>query len=276
MPRVVQMRVSDIIRDPSVNIRPLREDHVNEMVANPRLYAIGVLVVSRRATGDVVVLGGQHRREMLLRLGLGKCLIDVQEFRGLTRAQETALFIWYDEQRAISYADKFIAAQDAAQADPKFEIQRACGEIIIASGWSLDREDGFGAMYAKQQCERIYRASGGAHAASIDGPSALGATLRSLRGAWGLVRDTGHRNLVSAVGRVYLRYGSAIDEKRMVKALARFDGPRDLLTKGEQLKDVRSAYSSTSTIPELVVDAYNDVSSRSRLVPWRTTLESAR
>lgn len=91
-PSPATVRLGDIWRDPQVAYIPLREDNVEKLRAEFKAHLVGAPIVSKREDGQIVVLNGSHRCEMLRAMFGDDLEIDVSMFVGLTRDQETAIF----------------------------------------------------------------------------------------------------------------------------------------------------------------------------------------
>ena len=66
-PRIQRVRVSRITRDPAISPHPLDEDRIEKLRAKFVPHLMSLPMVSIRETGQIVVLNGSHRCEMLRR-----------------------------------------------------------------------------------------------------------------------------------------------------------------------------------------------------------------
>lgn len=88
--------------------RPLREAKISRMLAEFDSAELTAIVVSRRPDGSLWALDGQHRLELLRRLGKKVVLADIRE--GLSLEQEARLFYRLNEgQTQVGAWDKFRA-----------------------------------------------------------------------------------------------------------------------------------------------------------------------
>lgn len=82
--------------DPTVQ-GALQSRRVEKIINNFREDQVGILIVSRRANGDLVVLDGFHRSTALKRLGVEFVMCQVHE--GLTLKEEAEKYLYLNRER---------------------------------------------------------------------------------------------------------------------------------------------------------------------------------
>lgn len=91
-----ELELSKLIIDPLVQ-GALQGKRVEKIVSNFREDQVGILIVSRRANGQLVVLDGFHRSTALRRLGIKKVMCQVYE--GLTLKEEAEKYLFLNKER---------------------------------------------------------------------------------------------------------------------------------------------------------------------------------
>jgi hypothetical protein len=104
------VRVSSLAVDPAYQ-RGLDERRASVIGASLDTSRLGVVVVSLRADGTMVVIDGQHRRHGLMLAGRGDELVRCEVHRGLSASEEAALFLKLNGGRKkVGALDEFRAA----------------------------------------------------------------------------------------------------------------------------------------------------------------------
>lgn len=203
-----------------MNPRQLRHDatltrkvnmaHVRAIAGDWTIYELGVLIASRRANGDYVILDGVHRWMAALSLELSElpCLVfsdlsraeEKQAVRGLAkRQQESALHLY---QLAVGAGDPHFVAMDA---------------IVRASGMEVRKADtrpnarGGGAIRCANEIDRVH-----------SNWNTLQPTMRTM---YALDQVSSHwvqARVVQGVGFFWLAWPHA-QQARLVDVMARHD-----------------------------------------------------
>jgi len=82
--------------DPTVQ-GALQSRRVEKIVKDFREEQVGILIISRRVNGDLVVLDGFHRSTALKRLGVEKVMCQVYE--GLSLKEEAEKYLYLNKER---------------------------------------------------------------------------------------------------------------------------------------------------------------------------------
>lgn len=222
---------------------------------------LGYIVVNRRADGNLYVVDGQHRVELMRAVGWGDQKIHAEIFEGLSQPDEAELFNARNDRRAVRLFDKFrisVVARDP-EAIGITNIVHRCGLVI--SDQASD-----GNVVAVAALQRIYR--GGRIAGEKEGAQALFMALTTLRDAFGKIAASFHGELIEAIGLIYLRYGKAVDQKTLVKKLSPISaGAPGLIGKGRSMKEMRGK-SLAHNIASIVVSQYNKGARTGKLESW--------
>jgi len=169
---------------------------------------LGIPVVSRRKDGSLWVIDGQHRIEVLNRLGVTTVACTVYE--GLTLREEAKMFLALNRNRKAPYPyDQYRVGLTAGMRTERrmFQQAQACG---------LD--------YGKTASANIIGAVTAARRI-VDLDSANHELLRETLGvaetAWGRQADTWSANALQAIGKVIHANRVNIDFKRLARTLTK-------------------------------------------------------
>lgn len=211
---------------------------------------LGYIVVNKRSNGKLYIVDGQHRVELMRAVGWGDQAIHAEMFSGLTQAQEAELFLARNDRRAVSRYAKFRVAVTAG--DPMaVDIDR----IVRAHGLVVSDQSRDGHVVAVDALERVYQ--GGGIASAKDGAAALGKALTVAVQAWGNQPSSVNGRVIHAIGLIFLRYGSTIDDKDLIRKLAPFPGGAPgILGKGRSSQEIRGR-PLHHCIASILVDLYN-------------------
>lgn len=237
---------NSLVRDERVQ-RSLRPVRVRALAANLDLDGIGVITVSRRADGRLVILDGQHRIQALIDAGMGEWPVTCRVYHGLDVAREAALF------RVLNNTSKTTAIEDLIKGitagDPE---SVAISHIAARNNLWIALQSGEGLISCAAAMRKIYRSSAGT------GPAALGFALHIATSAWGTHSDAVEGHIVSGLGTVYLRYGEEVDRAALIRKLAKYrGGAPGLLGQAKSLRAMRPA-TVGRCVAMIVVDIYNN------------------
>lgn len=211
------------------------------------LDAIGILTVSLKPDGTLLVLDGQHRLKALLELGLPEWPVKCHVYKGLTDAQDSALFRRLNDTRRPTAYDDF--RHGVREGDPECV---GITEIVESVGLHIEDQHRDGAIACVTALRNVYRSSNGR-----PNDSALRDALETAIAAWGRRADAVEGHIIHGLGLVFREHGDEIDRAVLIKKLAKFPGgPAGLLGRARSLREIR-----TGTIARLVaaiaVESYN-------------------
>jgi hypothetical protein len=254
-PDLRPLAVSSLIVDPEVQ-RSLDVRRVEKIAADLSHDALGTITVSHRANGSYHIIDGQHRVSAV-RLAEGDSgEVMCRVFQKLTVEEEAAMFRLLNATAKPGALDLF-----RIRVVEREEVAVHINDMLDRNGFRLGLSTDGSVFAAVAAAERIYRQD----------PNALEWTLSTIVRAWGRDGAAADGRIVSGLGMVYIRYGTAVDPASMADKLARFaGGPAGLIGKSRGLRDIISGPVG-SAVSEIIVETYNRSRKTRALPPWRTT-----
>lgn len=250
--RIVERKVGDLWVDPHVQ-RGLKKARVEGMAGNFTPNALGVLTTSWREATRIHIVDGQHRYRAAEAAGYTGVIL-TKEYRGLTVAEEAALFRLLNKTEKVSPIDQFLVA--CVEQRPE---ALALAKILADNGWTLAGNASTGKLSAIRSLERVY---------AID-PTAAAATMNALTAAYGHAANAVQGSMMEGLGRMLARYGRDVDLADLVKRLAGFPGgPDGLLGYARGQKMARSGNLSAQ-VAWVIVNLYNQRRRTTALPEWR-------
>lgn len=234
--------------------RSVNHARVRKIAGALKLGGIGVVTVSQRADGSLVILDGQHRVLALLENGLGSTLVACRVLTGLSLADEAAQFIVLNNSQrpnpVDSYRIELLSGDEECMA-----IQK----IVEATGLRVAMQTGPGIVACVSTMRVLYR-KGGANA--------LAPALRVPVAAWGMEGTSVESPIVAGLGEVFRRYGDEIDRSALVRKLSKFPGGAPgLLGQAKGLHGLRKQVTIGRCVASIIVDVYNRGRRRDPLAP---------
>lgn len=239
--------------------RALDQRRVNAMAAGLRLDSIGVPTVSRRGTGAIIVLDGQHRLEALKAAGYADRPIEMTVFNDLTVEEEAELFRLFNNTKSLTALDRFRIA--LVERDPETvnidAIVRRNGYVTTAgANNSCVAVTTLRAIYHRDQGDTLNRA------------------LNVCQRAWGTHKHATHQTVLSALAAMLFRYGTTVQLERLadkIRVHRDASSPTDFLGSVRSLADANGSSAASAGGGKLVT-IYNknfDGNSVHRLPDWR-------
>lgn len=254
-----KLRVADLQVDPRVQ-RPLNARRIETMVSTYNPAGLGILSVSRRNAVTDVIIDGQHRREVILRVtdGQGEALCHVYE--GLTLAEEALLFLLLNNSSKPSLIDKHLVSVTAG--DPTaMEIERLVGEY----GWKVSPQAANSSITAIGSLQKIMRFSERVEA----DPHLLTLALLAVTRAWG-TQYAGVRGVIlEGLAALFNEYKDRLDLDRLVRTMkGTTDGPEGLHDRAQTYAKMEKITMPMS-VARLLVAEYNVGAKAKALDNWR-------
>lgn len=263
-PEVREVPLNQLVVDLRVQ-RPLDTRRANKIAAEMNLDAIGLICASHRDDDTYSVIDGQHRVEALRINGFTGELVQCEVYQGLSLADEAAMFRLRNNTAKPQYLDKFRVR--IIEGDPDALAVMA---ILKRYGWALLNQHVTGGhkpdgrFAAVQSLERVYVAD------RDSDPTAAERTIATVTSSWGHEPDGVDGRLIDGLGRVYVRYGAAVNSTEMISRLRKYPGgPGALIGRARGLKDLLGVASSTA-FAELFVETYNKQRKTRALPSWRS------
>ncbi|MBN2840985.1 MAG: hypothetical protein JXP37_08540 [Coriobacteriia bacterium] len=242
--------------------RPLRPAHVSNIAEHLDFNALGILVVSRRNDGTIVVLDGQQRQAALRQKGYdGRFSIQCEVHDGLTLAQEAELFLRYNRDRKA--VDSLTIYKNRVQSgDP---VAVAIDLIVKECGLRVGGSGSEGEVRAVSALEAVYKG----YKLKQEQPQALRAALVAVTEAWGANARSLQGQIIEGIGKVFVRDGDAIDADNLIKKLAKYPGGADTLIGDARGRTRYNGKSVTDSVAAIIVDVYNKGRRSNVLEEWR-------
>lgn len=251
---VAQLKISEMAQ------RKLSMAWVNERVPVFDPEALGFIVVNKRSDGDMYVIDGQHRTELLRAVGWGDQDVQCELYVGLTLREEAAEFLRRNDRRAVRPFDQFRVRVTAEE-----PVACAIVKILAAESLTVALGDGDGRVHAVGALEAVY--SGMGLATGKETGQALTRTLRALKEAFGPASTSFQGGLIEGLGLVFLRH-KEISRDVLVSKLSKIaGGASGVIGKGRMVRDVKGR-SIPQCIASVIVDAYNQGRRGDRLPDW--------
>lgn len=257
---IEELQVGDLEIDLQVQRSHLNLRKVERIKKDFNPNAVGVIDVSRRKDGQVVVLDGMHRVQAIKELtdGAGTILCKVHE--GLTLQEEAAMFLDLNMGDRPTSIDKYRVS--VVKGDP---VATAIEELVTAYHWEVNAQAGKGHINAVQALERLYRLSEKMEAE----PNLLQSFLLVVTRAWGDDRYATQAPLVEGLGRFLAEHTSQIDMDRLVDKLKNYrGGPQTLIAEATQVANLRKMRTSMA-VADLITQQYNRGIKTHKLSEWR-------
>lgn len=259
----IWLEISSLQYDERVQ-RPVNKGRVAKIAAAFDPDALGVIQVSERADGSRFVIDGWHRVMALKHIGWDNGQkVECKVRRGLTLAEEAQLFVELNNTAKPRYIDAFLVRVEAGDPDAV-----AVHQIIRAAGLAVDRSARDGHVCAVQALERIYRGDG--RVSKSRNSAAVRDTLKVCTRSWGQASASLNGAILEGIGRVLLRYGSAVSIDDLVRKLGPFPGGAPgLLGAARATRDIRGG-ALANAVAGVVVDTHNKGRRSGKLPDWWT------
>lgn len=205
--QITQVKVDDLTVDPKVQ-RQLDTRRVRKLADGWDRHMVGILTVSRRLNGDLVVLDGQTRWEAARLANVKELRAEV--FEGLSEAKEAEIFLKHNDRKAVTPRDRFRLAVVACE-----EKALRIRDIAAAHGWYLQGmpNPGKARPFASiTAAEKIYEADGG---------KALRRTFAVIDNAWGNQPGAVCSETLYGIGELFAAHPTGIDAAGLATKLGK-------------------------------------------------------
>lgn len=219
--------------------RQLNEARVDEMAADFKPHALGIINASRREDGHLYVIDGGHRMS-----AARKCdypgLLDTKVFYDLTLKEEAELFLALNFSRAVQAIDRFKVRVTMGDPDAV-----NINNVLKAYGLHVDwaNNASLGVISAINTLEKVYAGAGVREEGAY--PELVDKVIRTLHRAYGSNGDrmTYSKVMLEGLGVFIATFGSRIDYDRLVYILEGI-APRQLAIQARTLRDAKIKGSS--------------------------------
>lgn len=237
--------------------RTLDMGYVRKLKATWVPRAMGVLYVSERADGRLVVIDGQHRLFVFRELAptdtdpTVNCLV----YRGLTPRDEAETFVILNGSRlALRPIQLFKASLDAER-----PVETAINRLVESLGMRITDNSADGHIACVLTLRYIYR---------MDGPKVLSAVLDIAHAANGKQRQGYSRAMLRGLHSFLIRFGEEYDRTHLVDALRRTD-PDLIIRQARRYAGVSTSPDLASMTGTVIHELYNKgMRPKGRLKDW--------
>lgn len=193
---------------------------------------LGAITVSARKDGTYAVIDGQHRVELCKRADYQQPL-DCMIWKGLTQAQEAAMFLKLNKRRGVQPIARFLVRVKAGE-----ETSVILTGLLAKYGWRVQATKSKGAFSAVSSFEHVYEGWGKVPAKNL---GACESVISTITGAWGLEAHGTRNEIITGLGRLFIRHGNKVDISKLVSELASTEGgPQVLVGSAKSLSRVSS------------------------------------
>lgn len=251
--------------------RSLDSNRASDIANNFNAPGFGIITISERDDGNLYIVDGQHRVAALRLMGAeGSHKISCEVFRGLTQADEAALFRVRNNFRQVKVFDRFRVR--VIEGDPVAVILNTTLArhqwTVVKSGPSKAR----GTFNAVSALEWVYNGAG--VRTSVVHPVAVENTLAVATGAWGHDSVGVRAEIIRGLGLFLVQYGDSVDFAKIIGELAQLEGgPAGLIGKARNLNSFRGG-GVASAMAEILVTMHNKGRRTNVLPEWRRSKET--
>lgn len=213
--KLMELNVDAFTSDPAVQ-RQLNQKRVDEIAADFRPDAMGLITASKRDNGRLYTLDGQHRVAGA-RQARYSGLIAARIFENLTIEEEAGLFLTLNHTRAVSSIERFKVRVTLGDRTA-ININNILAAYNLHVGFSASNEKN--SVSAIQTLEKVYRGAGvwddGEYSDLVD------KVISTIYRAYGEGNKNSvySRAMVEGLGIFHAHFGKRIEKDRLVEVLA--------------------------------------------------------
>lgn len=182
--------------------RPLNQRFMNQIMREYNADNLGVIVVSRRADGEMYVLDGQHRTSALIAMGKSDTAIPMMVYDGLSMGQEAEIFSAQAKSRTIHPTDLYKARLFAGD-----KTTIAVNKIVTDAGFQINNNGFYPAIRSPVAVVDIYTRHGKDHLADV---------LDIVGAVFGDERRAVPVAIIEGINEFVLHYGKLYDRDRFI------------------------------------------------------------
>jgi len=242
-PFIASLRVGEVFPD-SAYQRPLDDSRVQRMVDAFDLSLLGIIDVSQRDDGRYAVIDGQHRWAVVRELHGASGTLVCNVHRGLTVAQEAALFYGIDRSRRnLTGWDRWWARRGSGE-----QVVLDIEEVVNRHNLQVSAATRDGVFRATRAAEDVV---------VLGGLDLLDSTFGLLVAAWGRAADALDGALLHGLALVLHHYDleTEISPDRLVAAMQDI-APRQVKARAAQLREAHKGVMAR-LVAAVLVDRYN-------------------
>jgi hypothetical protein len=235
--------ISDLSVDSYVQ-RTYNSGHAEDLANKWDPQKIGIFKVSRRESGGLWVLDGQHRMAALRKRGEEDAKVFALVYEGLTKPEEAKIFLRDNvENRKPNTVDIF-RIEVAAEVPQAVEIN----EVLRAHGLHVSMAGDRHAISAVGALRWLYK---------LKGTAAIDRTLSLIADAWGPdVRSARDGDLLKGVGHVLINSTGKLDVSALAHKLGSAGKPSQLMGTARTYKNA-TGQALWREVAGVIVTQYN-------------------
>lgn len=243
-PELEILRVSDLHVDSHVQ-RTLNDAWASKLAEKWDPHKIGVFKVSRRESGLLAVLDGQHRRSAMLKLDKGGEEVFALVYKGLTVVEEAQIFLRDNVDNVKPNSIDIFRLQVAAEEPTAVEINQVLRDHGLHVSQALDAH-GIAAVGAL----RWVHERGGTVLVDL--------VLTLIENTWGGgVRSAREANILKGLAYLYMATkGQKLDLEALAHKLGSSTNPSQLLGRARTFKDA-SGNALYKEVANVALSTYN-------------------
>lgn len=254
-----ELKVGDVEIDRTVQRTGLEVHKLEKMKREWKDSAEGYYTVSRRKSGQQVLLDGAHRWTVKKELTDNQGTIMARVFEGLTKAEEAEIFLALNNTTQPMAIDKFRVRIVAGE-----PMAVGIDEAIRAYGWVIARNRSNGTINAIATLERLWKVS---IKEDLD-PNLLSLTILVITRAWGMTHEGTSAVILDGLGRFLAEYRDQVDIASLIERLRDYKGgPGLLASEAATMANLRKGKVSTSAA-EIITEVYNKSRKSKALPRW--------
>jgi hypothetical protein len=235
------------------------EKKVNKIAKNFDPDVLGVIICSMRDDGSLAIIDGSHRYKALVQKGMNDYSVNALIYFDLTIQEEAKIFTMLNQEHTKPNTTEIFKAGIVSGDEETIVINK----IINSLGLHIGVGPGDNKVRAISTVKRIYR--------NADG-DVLYKSLKSIKEAYGSNSSNMRDVLISAVAIVFNRYGDSVDVDRMIDTLQKFGKPNTLIANAQAMMSGKSNQVTTTGLPYLIVNKYNQRLTKNRLSEYPMNL----
>lgn len=244
------IKVSDMFVDGSYQRLPLKSK-INRITKNFNPDLLGVIVCSMRDDNTLAIIDGSHRYHSLIAMGMNDSNVNAIVYFGLTIEDEAHIFAQTNKEHTKPTPAQIFKAGVVS----KDKASVAINSIVEKIGASIHFAPGANNIRCVETIKKVY---------DNTDTGVLEKTLQTLKDAYPNNVDMFSGQMISAIACIYNRYGTQVNQKRLVDSLIKIGNPSIVLSKAKAMMGNGKVITFTS-LPYLIVSTYNTRLTSNRL-----------
>lgn len=254
--RLTQVKLADIVVRPEIQ-RRLERNKVNRIIREFKPWALGVFHLWED-DGILYVIDAQHRTVAAQEIGTVES-VDAKIYSGINKAEAIDLFIALNTASMPKRIDRFLLYIEAD--DPAYiEISN----ILAEYGYTVTRATSETTTSAAEALERIY--FGDRRSTVNSHPAILHLTMQTIVSTWAHGYSV-PGPVLEGIGAFYHRYGSEVNQKRLIDQMVKRGSPHNLMAQARSWKEVKG-HTLPWNVARILLDYYNSGRHAQKLIDW--------